>query len=311
MRRPPAALTIEERIAMTARCRDCDALPKVADAGRVFATADSRRVQIMHNGLKVVADGYCGPWMTDLIRLCHGHHEPQEERIFHDVVRCLPRNARMIELGGNWSYYSLWFLLNEPMRRAVILEPDPANLDVGRANAAINRLSPEFHLGFAGRVPAAARMFQTERSGEIELACFSVEQLLTIHQWPKLDLLHCDVQGAEFDILEGCRELFRSGAIDWVFVSTHAHQISGDPLLHLRCLEFLRDCDAIIEAEHDVHESFSGDGLIVARFCAPPVGWTTPVLSYNRQSQSLFRALAYDLDDCLRRTSAGDAPGDD
>lgn len=67
---------------MAARCRDCDDVPKVADAGEVLETPEGERIQIMHNGLRVVADGYYGQWMTDLIRLCRGHHETQEERIF-------------------------------------------------------------------------------------------------------------------------------------------------------------------------------------------------------------------------------------
>ena len=51
----------------------------------------------------------------------------------------------------------------------------------------------------------------------------------------------------------------------------------------------------VIEAEHDVHESFSGDGLIVARFGPPPDGWLPVELSINRYGESLFRNPAYDL----------------
>ena len=52
----------------------------------------------MHNGLRVVADGYCGSWMTELIERCHGHHEPQEERAFYEVITRLGHNATMMEL---------------------------------------------------------------------------------------------------------------------------------------------------------------------------------------------------------------------
>jgi peptidoglycan/xylan/chitin deacetylase (PgdA/CDA1 family) len=57
----------------------------------------------------------------------------------------------------------------------------------------------------------------------------------------------------------------------------------------------LRSLGAHIEAEHDVHESFSGDGLICARFGSEPRGWRAPELSYNRASTSLFRHPLYDL----------------
>lgn len=280
---------------MATRCRDCDDVPKVADAGEVFETPDGERIQIMHNGLRVVADGYYGQWMTDLIRLCRGHHETQEERIFHEVVKRLPSDATMLEMGGFWAYYTLWFLMNQPDRRALVIEPEPTHLEVGKTNAALNGLNPKFRQGFAGGSFAPELLFQTEVSGQLMLPRYSVAHLMQEEGWNKLSLLHCDIQGAETEVLESCRDLFVARQIDWVFVSTHAHQISGDPLTHQRCVAILRDCGAIIECEHDVHESFSGDGLIVGRFGPAPRDWVPIHLSTNRASRSLFRHLAYDL----------------
>lgn len=139
---------------MTARCRDADAIPKVADAGPLYTDIDGTRVQIMHNGLKVLADGCYGSWMTELIRLCRGHHEPPEERVFHEVVSRLSSSATMVELGGFWAYYSLWFLQLHPLRQALVLEPDPAHLAVGRKNALLNKLDPKFVAGFVGEKTA-------------------------------------------------------------------------------------------------------------------------------------------------------------
>jgi FkbM family methyltransferase len=301
---PPPVLGDEQRIAMATRCRDSDPIPKVPDAGKVIVGCDGKRVQIMHNGLKVVADGYYGAWMTKLIELCHGHHEPQEERVFHQLVSCLGSNATMIELGGFWAYYSLWFLHGSPMRRAIVVEPHPANLTIGQMNATLNQLAPEFVAGYAGRDPAPPATFQTEVSGTVVLPCFSVPQLLNEYSIQRLDLLHLDIQGAELSIIESCVELCQQARIAWMFVSTHAHPISGDPLTHQRCLALLRHCGAVIEAEHDVHESFSGDGLIVARFVAVPATWKTVELSRNRYCESLFRNPIYDLAEYLERSSS-------
>lgn len=41
----------------------------------------------MHNGVKVIAGGYYGSWMTEIIRLLQGHHEPQEERVFYENIK--------------------------------------------------------------------------------------------------------------------------------------------------------------------------------------------------------------------------------
>jgi FkbM family methyltransferase len=316
LRPNPAALPVMEiapcldekrRVAMTARCHDADPIPKVPDAGAVKRAADGTNVQVMHNGLEVVADGYYGSWMTELIGLCRGHHEPQEERLFHEVLVHLGPGGTMMELGGYWSYYSLWFLKAGEGRRAIIVEPDPAHLAVGKANAALNGLQPEFLSGFVGQAPSPSQTFQTEESGVIELPALTVSQIMADHEIEVLDILHCDTQGAETNVLESCTELFRDGRVRWVFVSTHALQITGDPLTHQRCLALLRDAGATIEAEHDVHESFSGDGLIVARLGPAPEGWAPVSLSRNRYSESLFRNPIYDLAARMNRFSADEA----
>lgn len=295
----PGMVDVEARIAITARCRDADPIPKVADAGHVRAAPDGSLVQVMHNGIQVPAGAYHGDWMTRLITLCKGHHEPQEERLFHEVVAHLPASAAMIELGGHWAYYTGWFLKDAPQRRAVVLEPDPLHRAAGERTLALNGLQAAFVAGFSGATPAEAVAFQTEDSGTVLLPCVTVPDLMRQHGMETLDILHCDTQGAELDVLASCRTLLAQGRIRWLFVSTHAHQITGDPLTHQRCLALLRDLGAEIEAEHDVHESFSGDGLIVARFGDAPEGWARVALSRNRYSESLFRNPAYDLAEAL------------
>lgn len=298
----PQDASLEERIAMATRCRDADPVPKVRDAGRLAVAGDGTRVQVMHNGLRMQAGGYHGAWMQDLIQRCRGHHEPQEERAFHAVLAHVPPKATMIELGGFWSYYTLWFLKDRPKRRAVVLEPDPAHVEVGRANARLNGLEPAFVQGFAGAHSLAPSPFPTEDSGMQEIACFAVADLMEQHRFKALDLLHLDIQGAEYETLKGCQPLFASGRVTWVFASTHAGHISGDPLTHQRCLAVLRNAGATIVVEHDVHESFSGDGLIVAKFGPLPEKWTPLEFSYNRYSQSLFRNPLYDLARHRRRS---------
>ncbi|MFC7737391.1 FkbM family methyltransferase [Roseomonas sp. GCM10028921] len=291
----PSTMTADERIAMGTRCRDADPVPKVPGAGGVEVGPDGQRIQVMHNGIRVLADGYYGAWMTRLIELCRGHHEAQEERVFHEVVSRLPEGGTMIELGGFWALYSIWFLRSAPGRRAVLVEPDPAHIAIGEANLALNGVSAEFVHGFVGEEPGSCRAFSTEESGVVEIPCFDVASLMARYCMDRLTILHCDAQGAEFKVLEQAAPLMRAGKIDWVFVSTHHHSISGDPLTHQRCLTLLRSLGGQIEAEHSVQESFSGDGLICARFCPAPAGWTPIHLSYNRASQSLFRDPLYDL----------------
>jgi FkbM family methyltransferase len=291
----PIARTLEERVAIAMRCRDADVLPKVANAGVVIKQRDGTLVQIMHNGIKVLAGGYYGAWMQDLIRLCNGHHEPQEEVLFAEVLKYMAADATMFELGGFWSFYTIWFLSESRRRSGFVVEPDPAHIEIGRINAKLNDCEPVFIPAFVGRSSAPPSAFNTEASGLVELPCVSVPDMMATYAIDHLDLLRCDAQGIELPVLESCRELAAAGRLSWVMVSTHSHHISKDPLTHQRCLAALRQAGAAILAEHDVQESFSGDGLIVAKFGPAPRDWRAPSLSYNRYSESLFRNPLYDL----------------
>jgi FkbM family methyltransferase len=282
------------RIALTTSCRDADAIPKVAGAGSV-EPGDGQATQLMHNGLRVVASGYYGAWMQTIIERLRGHHEPQEEAAFHALLPLLPPDATMIELGAFWSYYTLWFLHGAPARRAAALEPDPGHLEIGRRNAALNGLAPDFVHGVAAGQDGPPAPFTTETAGVLDLPRRSVAGLMRAHGFTTLDLLHCDAQGAEAEILPAIAPLLRAGAIRFLVVSTHHHLITGDPLTHQRCLASLEAAGAAILCEHDVQESFSGDGLIVAASGGVPAGWVAPTLSRARNSESLFRNPLYDL----------------
>jgi FkbM family methyltransferase len=292
---PPILLDNERRAEMTVSCRDCDHIPKVPDAGTVVPS-DGGPIQIMHNGVRVVAGGYYGDWMTRIIERLHGHHEPQEEAVFHEILKHLPPDATMLELGGFWSYYSLWFKSQYGNRRqSYVVEPDSNHIAVGRANAALNKHEIAFVQACVGRNSIPATTFTTESAGVVQIPQISIPDFLREQRIHKLDILHCDTQGAETAIIESCESLLRGGTIRFGVFSTHSHHISGDPLTHQRCLAMLKDFGGTILAEHDVHESFSGDGLIATCFGKEPPDWKEPPISRNRYSTSLFRNPLYDL----------------
>jgi predicted O-methyltransferase YrrM len=63
------------------------------------------------------------------IRVLRGHHEPQEELVFHRVLERLAADGgepSMIEFGSFWTYYGLWFCHALPAGTVVAVEPDPA-----------------------------------------------------------------------------------------------------------------------------------------------------------------------------------------
>jgi FkbM family methyltransferase len=301
----PETLNEQERVQLTTKCRDADFIPRVKNAGMVISE-NGKKIQILHNGIKVLAGGYYGDWMQDLILKCKGVHEPQEEAFFYETMKHIHNNATMIEVGSYWSFYSIWFL-REPSnslfklkkktnRRCIAIEPDPIHLDIGKQNAELNNCSPEFINAFiAEENSLPTEPFLTEKSGLLSIPSISIPTLMEDKSIEHLDILHLDCQGQELSVIRSCEHLFKKNKISWLFISTHSHQISGDPLTHQRCLQLLIDSGASILGEHDVHESFSGDGFICAKFGDIPKKWISPKLTYNRYSKSLFRNPLYDL----------------
>ena len=254
------------RIALTTACRDTDGIAKVPDAG---AVRDG--VQLMHNGVRIIEGGYYGEWMTEVIRRLRGHHEPQEEVAFHAILERLAATAGahpvMLELGSFWAYYSLWFLQRIPGGRSFLVEPDPAYLEIGRRNFELNGVEGTFHAAAVGADRAGPVPFECESDGVTRpVSIEGLRSLLDRFHLDRVDLLFSDVQGAEWPLLQGGRDLLAAGRVRFLVVSTHHHVISGDPLTHQRCLELLQELGAHVIVEHTVAESYSGDGLIVVSF---------------------------------------------
>lgn len=248
----------QARIAITLACRDCDPIPKVANAGRIF-THEGEPVQIMHDGTLIHAGGYYGDWMARIIAGLHGHHEPQEEALFHGLLPHTRPGSLFVELGAYWAYYTNWYLGAVPGSRAVCVEPDATHLEMGRRNLALNgREARLIHAAVGGSFQPAGPDQAVE--------CLDMPALLDKVSPEPIELLHMDVQGAETAFLRSLRNIDAATYLRFIVVSTHHVAISGSPTTHEDCLGELRSQGAFILDEHSIEESFSGDGLIVASF---------------------------------------------
>jgi len=184
------------RVEIACSCTDSDLIPKIADAGLVF-TDGNVRYQLMHNGLKIVEGCYYGGWTTEIIRRLKGHHEPQEEKVFHEVLRHLEPDATMVELGSFWAYYSLWFQSEIKNAKNYLIEPDPNNLEVGRRNFALNSAKGFFLQASVGKQPLEARPFLCESDSMARpVPEISIDSFVSSLGLQKIDLLLSDVQGA-------------------------------------------------------------------------------------------------------------------
>ena len=292
---PSKSKGLQYRMDLSLKCDDCAYIPKVANAGDTMVE-DGKKIQIMHNGVKVLASGYIGPWMTKLITELKGHHEPQEEVVFHEVLKLIKKDAPvMIELGCYWAYYTCWFKSVFPKGRGICAEPHAKNLNIGKSNIALNKFdNVEFHHAFAGKYDRVKNLLKNDEKNVFSKEFLSVQDLINIHSLEHIDVLHLDIQGAETDVMEEALDILSKGMVTFLIVSTHVHYISGDPLTHQKCLQYAKDCGGRILVEHEVHESFSGDGLIAVCF-DDSIELPELHISYCRYSESFYRNPLYDV----------------
>lgn len=266
------------RIQATTAVRDTDRIPKVPDAGQV-RDHNGVSVQVMHCGILVEQDGYYGGWMTEVIRRLRGHHEPQEEAVFYELIERMRADTSapvMVELGSYWAYYSLWLKNAFPAATCVMVEPDRANLEVGRRNFELNGVEGRFIRAAAGGDHGSTMNLRSE-TGELmrQVPVVSVDGLMADERLGRVDVLLCDAQGAELEVLRGAGAALAEGKVRFLCVSTH--MVPHDPAMHQRCLGFLERLGAHVIAEHSIPESCGVDGLIVASLDPRDHGWTVDI----------------------------------
>jgi hypothetical protein len=216
-------------------------IDRVANAGKIID-----HYIVMHNGVKVCVNSYYGAGIANMLVANRGVHEPQEEKAFTEVVKLMPHKCRMLELGAYWGFYSLSLLNERTEAECFLVEPESFNLLCGEVNFELNRREGKFIQAAIGATHVPRKIV-------------SVDGLMQEHSIPHLDILHADIQGFELDMLEGAKEALFNGCVDYVFISTHSN------VLHRSCLEFLENYEYKILAEADLNETFSYDGVIVAR----------------------------------------------
>jgi hypothetical protein len=197
----------------------------------------------LHNGNRVPSGGkkaYYGR-NSDLLVINRGVHEPLEEYVFQELMRIMPEEPTMLELGAYWGHYSMWLKHVRPRSKVTLVEPVKNNIAIGKANFRRNGYDGEFIRSFVSRKG------------------FTVDQFLKERNLSRLDILHSDIQGFEGEMLEGCVESFRRRLIDYVFVSTHSET------LHHQVVAALTDAGMRVEISSACREeTTSYDGFVFA-----------------------------------------------
>jgi hypothetical protein len=144
----------------------------------------------------------------------------------------------------------LWFAKTVNNAQCFLVEPVSENLRSGERNFELNGARGDFTQAFVGSSD------RTDRDGRQFVA---VDPYCERNAIDHLAILHADIQGGEVDMLGGAKMLLSRKAANWIFISTHSNK------LHYECVEILKSYGYLIMASADLDETYSTDGLIVAK----------------------------------------------
>jgi hypothetical protein len=225
-------------------CSDNGFIPRVKNAGKVVSGK-----QIMHNGLKIYLGSYYGPEVAQQLYVNKGVHEPQEERVFAEVLKSMKDGAVMIELGSFWAFYSMWFQSVVKNAKNFMIEPDDFNMGFGVRNFKLNNFKGKFTNAFIGS--------NSDTTSKVPVIC--IDDFAKDNNIDFIDILHSDIQGYELEMLQGINNLVAKQKIGYIFISTHSNEV------HYKCRDFLLEHGFTLVAEADKDNTFAEDGLIVAK----------------------------------------------
>lgn len=215
---------------------------KVANAGQLKSGKLT-----MHNGLLIAPLSYYGAPMLRMFMENESVHEPQEEFVFQEVLKTIKKGSVMMELGCYWGFYSMWFADKIEGNRNFLID-NHDGVTRAEANFAMNCLNATFMEGYIGKDDANS-----------DISITNVDRICKDQKIDFIDVLHSDIQGFEMEMLQTMPETVKKRAIGYIFISTHSKE------LHYGCIDWLKENNYMILCHSDLENSFSEDGLVVAK----------------------------------------------
>lgn len=172
---------------------------------------------------------------------------PESRIIPRDLPPLQPRV--IYDLGANLGVASMYFSALYPEAQIYGFEPLPENLEVCTLNyGQLPRPSQVFpwavgnQTGMAifdcqndsrgGRLETSPHDPELATVGKMEVKIYSLSDLIQLVGLPPPDLLKIDVEGAEFDVLQGLEDHY--AAVKWIYIETHGQELKA------QCLNWLQ-----------------------------------------------------------------------
>lgn len=206
-------------------------------------------------------------FIHQLFELTKGAPEPEEIFLFLQILRKLPNNAVIMELGSGQGYFSIISAKQLAKAKLFLVEANPHFVSISKVNMRLNRLisrSKVIHAAVTNRNNQYVYLQESgygssiKDKGEYKVSTITVDKLIEKLNLSKVDLIHMDVQGAEVNILKGMMKSLDRKCVNYIFIATHKS------FRHNLCLNYLTNFEYKILYSRDPSKSTSFDGILIA-----------------------------------------------
>jgi FkbM family methyltransferase len=87
------------------------------------------------------------------------------------------------------------------------------------------------------RLPSLTSLFGVFKKRNIRVPMYTIDSLIQTFDFDRVDIIHIDVQGAEYKTMLGAKESLKKELIDYIWISTH-HPDLNDKIRKLLSLRF-------------------------------------------------------------------------
>jgi len=214
--------------------------------------------------------------LPELARVSENYFDKSEFIIFElfekyvsELKEKNKKKYNMIELGSNYSYYSMLFkkMIGPDKSFNIMVEPYGPCMQYGKDHFEINNLEGIF-LQEKIRNPTPCGVWV-----DIPFDCPSttIDEILERYNIDELDVLHCDIDGAEGYMLDGAENALKNKKIDTLFLMTHAVDAEDESLckcgdgpskLHVEVRNKLLSYGYNLMFDHEAC-TLSGDSMVI------------------------------------------------
>jgi FkbM family methyltransferase len=132
------------------------------------------------------------------------------------IVRHAGRPGTIVDLGANTGLVARWLAHRYPDARVICVEPEPHNLELLRRNAGASAEIVEACIGARERQVALTTTtgswgFHMTDDGDGQTPVITMDRLIAEHRLERIDVLKCDIEGAELELFEDAPWMDRVG----------------------------------------------------------------------------------------------------